>query len=305
MEFFKKNKYLLYVIAFGIGLFFLASSPNDYRSEVTRLLLAPHMSTGDVDDSINKEYRTYYYKLNEMQAIKRRQLDPWSAGWEMDMFGVAKVIECDTCTTMESFAHHKGSPKYFLSFKNYTLRQEAGFFIKNGKYFITYPVYENGSYSSSEINKKEVKVRFSSSSVEFTKAKTALLIPTSRNVYNMVNFVFPILYVPIALILSWIIFILPFRTLFRIAVGDFFNPRNVNDLRLAGWTLLIFILSPIFISFLIKLFLGSSLPKEIYFPWKLYLFDNKEWLVGAFSLLILSSAFKAGSKLKEEQALTI
>ncbi|HWR32391.1 MAG TPA: DUF2975 domain-containing protein, partial [Chitinophagaceae bacterium] len=152
---------------------------------------------------------------------------------------------------------------------------------------------------------KEVKVRFASGFKPFGKNKTSLLIPISKRAYTFWNLFFWIIFAPLLIIASWVCFILPIKVLYRIAMGNPFSEKNVKNLRLAGSTLILVTLFPIVLSLFVKLIMGSAIPKEIYFPSWLYINDNKGWLIGGISLLIVSNSFKHGMKLKQEQDLTV
>jgi len=309
-----KYRILIILSLFIVGLWFLASNPADNRDSVPGRLATETKLYPDllVDSSTSYlRYKTILDSLTEISRWKKIQVAGFaSQKWYGLFTGLSKIYECDSCNVFTLDKKNKlpgYNYKYFISFENYTLKNDASFYIDKGRYFIRYTVRDkiHENWSSGETEIKETTVRFQSGLEEFRKNKTVLLVPVSKKTYAILNVALPVLFIPLMIILSWIIFILPCKVLYRIATGRCFVIQNIRNLRLAGWALIITTLLPPVIALFLRLLLGNRLPEEIYFPARLFLNDQKGWLIAGVIFLLLSSAFKSGYKLQQEQDLTI
>jgi hypothetical protein len=312
-HFFIKKRGFYIPILFALGLLFLGTNIADNRSRIPQQLLLEIKPDNSVLVDSTTTYKTYsalYDSLQKIEQWKKWKLNGIGDGPHSNFFGITKIEECDSCFEIwpgDSKKENEFKTNYFFELQGYTLAEDASFFIDNGKYFVKYTVWDNknnnGASGHSEI--KETKVRFSSSLEPFSKNETKLLIPISKNTYWFWQLFIWIILFPLLIVLGWVSFIFPIQVLYRIAMGNCFVEKNVRSLRISGWSLIFITLFPIIISLIVNIFLGSMIPKEIYFPFWLYLMDEKGWLIGGICLLLISNAFKQGMRMKQEQDLTV
>lgn len=300
MKYISKKRILIITLLFLVGIFLLISYPADNRKNIPeKILNRLKPNPGSLIDSSTKyaRYKQILDSLEQISANDKIRIMGFGEGVGTLHYGLTKITECDTCKKFilgnqsEEFGYKE---KYFLELKGYTLNTHAYFYIDKDKYFI-----ENRFEDL-----KEIKVRFKTELDVHNKAQSALLIPISKKTYTTLKVIMWVI-IPLLIFLSWIIFVLPIKVLLRIALGDPFNSKNISNLKLSGITLITIMLLPILSSWLLPLFLGSRMPKEIYFPVWLYIHDIKGWLVGGLAMLILASAFKNGFELQQEQDLTV
>lgn len=313
MKHISKKRVTIITLLFSVSIFLLISHPADNRQNVpTTILNRLNPNPGNfIDSSASyKEYKQILDSLEQISAYDKIRIKGVGEGIGTFLLGLKKIYECDTCKKFASGnpSYESGvQKKYFLELRDYTLNEDACFFIKNGKYYIDYTAWENvtPNLKSGHTKTKEVSVRYKTELDVHKKIQSALLIPISQKTHNFLKIIIWVILTPLSIFIIWLIFILPLKVLFRIALGDPFNPKNISDLRNAGITLITIMLLPILSSWLLQLFLGGRLPDEIYFPVWLYIHDVKGWIVGGLALLILSNAFKSGHKLQQEQDLTV
>jgi Protein of unknown function (DUF2975) len=312
----RKNQFNNWWIVTGLfvaGVLYLTiMTDNHNRSNVPQTLLnkikPDPVAIANSSTSLH-EFNAKFDSLLRIEQWKKWRLTGVGEGQGSNFFGVRKIIECDSCGEIiiaGGKKSHLVKPKYFFVLNHFTLKNDASFIIEKDKYIIEYTVWdritEDGGVGHPEY--KEVNVRFASDFQNFKETKTSLLIPISKKAYQLWN-IFSYLLIPFLIILSWIVYILPIKVLYRISMGNFFSPKNVSNLRLAGWTLITVTLIPIVLPILVKLFMGNKIPEEIYFPVDLALLENKGWLVGGIALIIISFAFKKGTALQQDQDLTV
>ncbi len=307
------NNWWIITGLFGVGVLFLTMMPNNHnRFNVPQTLLnkikPDPIAIANSSTSLH-ELKTKLDSLQRLEQWKKWRLGGHGEGQGSNFFGVRKIIECDSCGKIINTAGNKVllvKPKYFFVLNHFTLKNDAAFMIEKDKYIIEYTVWgkvtSNGGVGYPKY--KEVNVRFASNFQNFGENKTSLLIPISKSTYQFWN-IFSYVLIPFLIMLSWIIYILPIKVLYRISMGNFFSPKNVSNLRLAGCTLIGVTLIPIILPIIVKLFMGDKIPEEIYFPVGLALLENKGWLVGGVALIIISFAFKRGTELQQDQDLTV
>jgi Protein of unknown function (DUF2975) len=218
--------------------------------------------------------------------------------------GFASYDECDTCHNLFNHSTTETKEKYFLTFKNFTLKQNSSFYINNGKYYIENFVVEkdNGSSQTGHTATKEINVRLG---VEHLNNKTFLLLPITKKQNTGLKILFYLL-LPLSIFFGFRIFIyMPFRLLMNIAAGEPFVPQNIKYLKIIGWTTIGITLFVVIFPLLIKIILNNTIPKEISYPFWAILLNYKWQLFIGMAILIVAKAFETGHKLQQEQDLTV
>jgi hypothetical protein len=98
---------------------------------------------------------------------------------------------------------------------------------------------------------------------------------------------------------------MPFQLLMNIAYGNPFLKNNIRYLKTIGWTTIGLTLFVLIVPIIVKLLLHSLIPKEIYFPFWVTLFNYKWQLFIGVAILLIANAFESGYNLQQEQDLTV
>jgi len=300
-------KTLLTSFLFFALLFLLVVYPADNRkSDIERLI---NRAKRDVipqstPDSLLRMYLKINDSVNRIIQWKEHRIKSAGTSTFVQFMGINRIDECDSCNGI-SEGQSDYRRKHFISFTGFALRDNATFLIDQNNYiienFVPEKKTENGSIGHME--SKKVRVRLSTENVP-TKGLT-LLIPVSQKAFIWIE-IFMYALMAVAFIVGiWIFIKLPVEILLNIANGKSFNKKNIKNLAIIGWTIIGFAFCSILIPKLIQVLFPSLIPKEIYYPMWLVLFDYKWSFIGGAAILLLAKAFKKGYNLQQEQDLTV
>jgi hypothetical protein len=91
----------------------------------------------------------------------------------------------------------------------------------------------------------------------------------------------------------------------NIAYGKPFMKNNIRYLKTIGWTTIGLTIFVLIVPVIVKLLLPGLIPKEIYFPFWITLFNYKWQLFIGVAILLIANAFESGYNLQQEQDLTV
>jgi hypothetical protein len=254
------------------------TKPDNSKLYDTTLSRLQFFDTKDSLDSIENK------NINRLKAI--------GTGMGNNFAGVFEINDC--------LDGEKASPctKYYLELQGFTTKPTSLFFIRDSRFYIT-----NRAGNPKDTKKtKEVFVRMK---IDDDSPVTSLLIPISGSNYKIYNWILDILSAIFVLFAINAGVILPLITFYNIARGHAFTRSNISRLRWVGWSLIIISLIPCIVSFIAGIVLMNKIPREIFFPYWLSIYENRGWLMGGVACLLLADAFKTGYDLKKEQELTI
>lgn len=297
-------KVTLITFAFLILLLFLMTNFPDNRANKNQSLIDKN-EFFDYSSDPTSELGIYYKVRDSIFNITQWRNDRTigrGSSINCFLFGIKDIYECDSCFSIDDHKYHTAyKKKYFMQLNGFTLKNNFSFKIDKDKYYIE-KIYLD---KPGDIwTKKEITVRYSPGYPPSYK-DGALLIPVSKKTYDVLKTIVWLLYVLTALIMFYVLFILPAKVLMTIAAGNPFTKTNVKRLNITGWTILIGALIPPLISILIEWTLSKRIPNEIYYPFIQSVFDYKFILAAGLIVLLIANAFRHGYNLQQEQDLTI
>jgi DUF2975 family protein len=300
-NFFLKYKFKLISIV-GVILFVFFNPADNRRSQNERILNDSKIKS---TQTLPKFYQTLIDSIEQVNRYMTWRLTTVGNSLTTPLIGISKIEECDTCNSFRSSLKSPGKSKYFVALPNYTIRQNASYYIEKDKYYVDYFVPDSASsveVSVGHYENKEIKIRYA---VGDSDQGGTILIPVSKNAYHFYHVLTLIMMAVLIIVGVFIVLVFPFSILLNIAYGEPFKRSNIRNLSLLGWFLLAVPIVSSIIPLIIGFFLRNDIPDQFYFPFGVVLMESKTWLIAGLAVLLLASAFKQGYKLQQDQDLTI
>ena len=256
------------------------------------------------DDSL--PYRQFEKIQDSLQKENNRQKilnEGDGSGIKVAFIGISNISECDTCN---AFDHGPEENKYYLLLPGYFLRDryDSEFIFKKGEYYVKHPVwdkvYDDSRFGHYEM--KKVPFRFSTDDNATTGS---VLIPISRKTYNILSPVLMTLFWMVVIVFLYILFVLPAKVLVRIASGKAFTRKNIRNLTITAWTLLLIPFAIILLQFLLFLLFRRYITNELQLAWLHTFYLCGRIFIAGVVVYLVALAFERGYQLQQEQDLTI
>jgi len=262
---------LLVLLIFLIIILFLVSHIADNRINIKNKLVREIESR--IHDSLrnNETFNSYKKVKDSIEKIKQWHINKISTTGNSTttlFFGISRIRESDSCCLYYDDKNNKAlKDKYFIILPGFQLDDESSFFIDNGKYYLrntqvirSYPS-GNGEIQDIRFEIKQIPVRYSHD-LEYNAPQSRLLIPVSKKTYAFFKILLFALMIPLSVLFFYFIFILPAKVLYRIAMGQAFTKKNIQNLTIAGVIMLAIPFISMLFSLVIKLLLGDRIPSH-------------------------------------------
>jgi hypothetical protein len=185
---------------------------------------------------------------------------------------------------------------YFLSLSGYRMKPNTSFKTKNGKWFVSSPVWDRiigDTVAEGHEIIKPSPVRFEKNVFSLSE-KGAVLLPVSRSSYQSTRILLWFMVVLFALLNIWAFVIIPAGIIIRLARGNSFNSRNSRGVFIIGIVMIVGWLLPLLISMASRIIFGNSIPSEMNYNWLENVLQNKGWLLAGLIMLLIAKAFEQG-----------
>lgn len=238
----------------------------------------------------------------------------WLSGMSVGPIGTYSISNCDTCTSLRSeFDTLHTIRRYYISLSGYRLAQDTVYHFRNGKNYLRYPIWDvisnhggqqmrNGHYTI-----KEVPFRFKYADFENRtwESKGELMVQVNQRTYKILSTAMKISFGIYLTALLYIFLFLPARILARIAQGQAFTRKNIRQLHLIAWTILIGIALLTFSRIILRFVFRKYITHDLHFDYFQTVTDNGWLILAAAVFFIIAKAFKKGYNLQNDQDLTI
>jgi len=219
--------------------------------------------------------------------------------WELSNLGTSMLAG--------PFGYSIMKDKSFLVLTNYRIHNNANFFLKDGRYFIEYSVPDDkkGDPWQRHNETKEVHVRYAKN--YFSQPGMAqitpgyLLIPLNKSSFKVLKIVTIILYALIAVLTLYITLRVFLVTLWRIAKGELFTRRNLNNFQITAYWFIAVGLGQNLLQVIFYWMFSKKIPSEIYLPFPETLLQNKLVIINGLALLLIARAFRRGYELERQK----
>jgi DUF2975 family protein len=286
---------LLAAIVFIILTKFISYDPGISESP---LIISDEL-THSIDPSDSFTYSRYKQVEDSLQLIRNCQkikLQANGSGITYIFPSFLKITESDSCLSPIS-PNYVTTDKNYLVLPEYRLRLNAVFAIERGKYFL------KTAGNEGQLNSTEIGVRYQpprQSTLSNDREPGKLLIPISSNAFSIVKMITYTLAILMAIYALWIIFILPLKILYSIATGTMFSPHTRWQMRMIGWSLVIFSLLRVMSVYLFHSIYQSMIPPEFFVSFRGLYFAVSDMLLAGLIVLLVGSAFKKGYEYKRD-----
>lgn len=199
--------------------------------------------------------------------------------------------------------------QHYLTLPGYKLKPDLAFNVKDGKYWLKYPVWDSevkGGARYGHYEERQVPFRFAYDKWEPLWAREGrIMIPISRKVYDIFYIPLGVLHVVLLIALGYLFFVIPIKMLIRISKGEVFTKRHVRQLHLISICLLAVPLVSIFMQGVLRLAFHKSITEDVELNIVANLANYKAMLIASVIFFAIAKAFKRGLSLQNEQDLTI
>ncbi|GEP97865.1 DUF2975 domain-containing protein [Chitinophaga cymbidii] len=212
-------------------------------------------------------------------------------------------------------ANKDGLPKdntkqHYLTLPGYKLKPDVAFNVKDGKYWLEYPVWDsegNGGTRYGHYEERQVPFRFAYDKREpfFFNREGSMMIPISKKVYDIFYIPLGVLHVILLIAMGYLFFVIPVKMLIRISKGEVFTKRHVRQLHLISICLLAVPLVTIFMQGVLRLAFHNWITEDVELNIAATLANYKSMLIASVIFFAIAKAFKRGLSLQNEQDLTI
>ncbi|MBI1343143.1 MAG: DUF2975 domain-containing protein [Terrimonas sp.] len=289
---------ILIPVFFLLALILLLTNIPDKREAASQAVnnAIDNIQPGDIGldsgncNRINDSLRWYKQNL-------RKRLSGSGQSFFNSLVGYSVIHECDTCNLMQPFYENRNQQvrKYFLRIDGYIPRQVGTFFSRP----------DNDHLNWVTGNSDRVTGARYTSNLNTGNPDPAVLIPVSETSFKTWRILIIVFSIALFIFLFIVVIRMPLLTLYDISTGEVFTRKNINRLRLTGWSLIGMAIIPVIFSWSIGFLFPGWIPKTLYFPFWESLFDNKNRLLAGVIIFIIQSAIKKGYHLQKEQDLTI
>ncbi|WP_214072052.1 DUF2975 domain-containing protein [Mucilaginibacter sp. dw_454] len=263
-------------------------------------------------------YRKYDSLKQEKEAVRLFRNGVWPhEGGPMFAWFLATDggLICDTCTVYRPLDHGKfmpdpGTRQYYIKLPAWQLKsQDYGrpyfapqFHVEHSqsyvRKFLSDKVLKKGNGTDHSLEQVDVPVKF-----RYNSKDNVMLIPVSSGTKHFVS---GLLFGLIALFGGWFYYLVAsfLKFIIDISKGLTFTAKNVNRLRLIGFSLIGFPVLMMVLPFVARLIFSSYFTDDIVLKKEVW---NQSWqmLSAGIVFLLLFRAFSQGKALKEEQELTV
>lgn len=193
---------------------------------------------------------------------------------------------------------------YFITLKGYRIPENDKFFVQNGNYYIAHLVRdstkkkESGEWAT-HFKRNPVKARYH-------ETFNTISIPVSRQWYSILNSTSFIIVILFWISFTYIIIGLPASILLSISHGKAFTERNIRDMKVIYWFLMIYGLLKsihpyleewVFANYIKGNFIGITGLNSFY--------SALPFLISGIAVFLVCKAFQKGYKLQQEDDYTV
>ncbi len=194
---------------------------------------------------------------------------------------------------------------YFFALNNYNLDYESKFYLRNGTSNLLYTKYDSvvkRKYDSTKVGHYESK----QIPIRYNTEEKKILIPISKRLYKMLEWVITILIYVIQFLSTYIFLGLPFQILFNISRGRAFQISNIKMFKTMAFVLFAYTVWQMISPYLLHFLFRHKIPSDFTLDdFKYALLSNLNMLLLSVGLFVIAKAFKQGYKLQQEQDLTV
>jgi hypothetical protein len=242
------------------------------------------------------------------QIYDERQLENRSVkvtGTSFGIFGVYSMDAPQSGNEPQKQAVNSTGKLYYLSMVGYSLPYEKKFYVQNGTYNLAVPKWDSqatrgtGFWRYGHYVRKQIPVRYSTDNKQ-------ILIPLSKQQFNVVHGMVPLVSYILIFLALYVFFGLPVHILIKISKGNAFDDINIRRFNLMFRGLLVWGLVQLLSPYILWFFFRNIIPDDFMLPaFRQQLWDNCELFIWAIAIFITGKAFQKGNKLQNEQDLTI
>jgi hypothetical protein len=277
------------------------------------------------DIDVNLPHRIYQKTKDSLENIQqirktKNMVWPMSGGWNAENIGMYRMKKYPLWYYSDSVPLFDKDPPfdtaYYLGLSGYTLNSwDYEVYRENGKDYMKYVIWDtlvdnNGKkYAHGHHAIKDIPISVAEApkndNIGDINQKRTIYIPVTQKTYGILSVLFKVINIFLIIWSILCLFVLPVRVLQLIAKGEAFTKKTIRLLHIISFSLIGFYCYHVLSFYVVRLFVSNKIPAEFkYSSYELFTYGINYILAGII-VFAIAVAFKKGSKLQEEQELTV
>lgn len=305
---------IIYVLSllFLLGIFFVNPASTEMVYYTSEIKSSNHSDVSHLyADTTRYTYAQFESIKNRMETDRKHQQrlneGGYKSGWSYA--AVLGSMRVDTAYDPRGRGSSEEKNVYYLTLGNYKLDQYSEFNVRDGRYWLTYTVWDTTTNQTKRghAEEREIFQRFAYDNADATahNRKGRILVPVGKKTYDYLVQPLGVLFIMLMFATIYVLIVLPSKLLWRISRGEVFTRRHVRHLTLISIVLLAFPVLTVLLQLVLRLAFHNFIPDEVSMDFSETLIEGRYWLLGSVVFFAISKSFKRGLNLQNEQDLTV